>query len=85
MIDSALCSLERIFLVEYLRKYESIFDSALDLESWDPRVLFAEKNISRKSRETVPLKQACGLPDDRRPVPVCAFAGESRENRLLDS
>jgi hypothetical protein len=41
--------------IEYLRKYEFIFKTALTHESGDPEVLFAEKTEGQKSRETVPL------------------------------
>jgi hypothetical protein len=46
---------ESIFKVDYLREYESIFETALAHESVDPGVLFDEKTRGRKSRETVPL------------------------------
>jgi hypothetical protein len=35
---------ELIFLIEYLRKYEFIFETALAHESGDPGVLIDEKN-----------------------------------------
>jgi hypothetical protein len=44
-----------IFVVEHLREYESIFETALAHESVDPEVLFDEKTGGRKSREAVPL------------------------------
>jgi hypothetical protein len=46
---------ESIFKVDYLREYESVFETALAHESVDPGVLFDEKIRGRKSRETVPL------------------------------
>jgi hypothetical protein len=45
-----------IFKVDYLREYESIFETTLAHESVDPGALFDEKNKGRKSRATVPLK-----------------------------
>jgi hypothetical protein len=47
---------EAICVVQYLREYESIFETALAHESVDPGVLFDEKTTGRKSCETVPLK-----------------------------
>jgi hypothetical protein len=47
---------ESIFKVDYLREYESIFETALAHESLDPGVLFDEKTRDRKSRATVTLK-----------------------------
>jgi hypothetical protein len=45
-----------IFVVEYLREYESIFENTLAHESVDPGVQFHEKKTrGQKSRETVPL------------------------------
>jgi hypothetical protein len=49
------CS-ESIFKVDYLREYESIYETALAHESVNPGVLFDEKTRGPKSRETVPLK-----------------------------
>jgi hypothetical protein len=49
-------SVKSIFEVEYLREYESIFETALAHESVDPGVLFDEKTRSRKSREPVLLR-----------------------------
>jgi hypothetical protein len=48
---------ESIFVVEYLRKYESIFEIASANESGDPGVQFGERKKigGRKSWETVPL------------------------------
>jgi hypothetical protein len=46
---------ESTFKVDYLREYESIFETALAHESVDPGVLFDEKTRGRKSRATVPL------------------------------
>jgi hypothetical protein len=46
---------ESIFKVDYLREYESIFETALAHESVDPGVLFDEKTRGQKSRATVPL------------------------------
>jgi hypothetical protein len=46
---------ESIFKVDYLREYESIFETALAHESVDPGVLFDEKTRGRKSRATFPL------------------------------
>jgi hypothetical protein len=40
----------------FLCDFESIFKTALAHESWDPGVLFEEKNRGRISRETVPLR-----------------------------
>jgi hypothetical protein len=48
---------ETIFKVDYLREYESAFETALANESLVPGVLFDEKTRSRKYRETVPLKR----------------------------
>jgi hypothetical protein len=48
-------SAESIFVVEYLREYESIFETALAHESVDPGEMFYEKIRGRKSYETVPL------------------------------
>jgi hypothetical protein len=48
---------ESILKADYLREYESIFETALAHESVDPGVLFDEKNRGRKSRETVPLSK----------------------------
>jgi hypothetical protein len=42
--------------IELLRKFESIFKTALAHESGNPGVPFNEKNKGRKSRETVLLK-----------------------------
>jgi hypothetical protein len=47
---------ESIFVVEYLREYESLFKTALAHESVDLGILVDEKTRDRKSRETVPLK-----------------------------
>jgi hypothetical protein len=44
-----------IFIIEYLREYEFIFETTLAHVSGDPGVLFAEKIEGRKSRATVPL------------------------------
>jgi hypothetical protein len=44
-------STESIFVFEYLREYESKFETALAHESVGPRVLFDEKTRDRKSRE----------------------------------
>jgi hypothetical protein len=46
---------ESFFVIEYLRKYESIFETASACNPGDPGVLFAEKTEGRKSRDTVPL------------------------------
>jgi hypothetical protein len=40
---------ESIFKVDYLREYESIFETALAHESVDPGVLFDEKQRSKIS------------------------------------
>jgi hypothetical protein len=48
---------ESIFEVEYLRGYDSKFETALVLESECPGVLFDEKSRGRKSRETVSLRR----------------------------
>jgi hypothetical protein len=51
---------ESIFIIEYLREYEFIFETALDHESGGPGVLIDEKTEGRKSRDTVPLRaQIC--------------------------
>jgi hypothetical protein len=50
-------STESIFIIEYLRKYEFIFETALAHESGGPGVLIDEKTEGRKSRDTVPLKK----------------------------
>jgi hypothetical protein len=50
-------SAESIFIIEFLREYEFIFDTALAHESGGPGVLIDEKNEGRKYRETVPLKR----------------------------
>jgi hypothetical protein len=47
-------SAESIFIIEYLREYEFIFEKAH--ESGGPGVLIDEKTEGRKSRDTVPLK-----------------------------
>jgi hypothetical protein len=44
-----------IFIVEYLREYESIIKTALAPESVDRGVMFDEKTRGRKSHETLPL------------------------------
>jgi hypothetical protein len=46
---------ESIFVIEYLREYEFIFETALPHESGGPGVLIYEKIEGRKSRDTVPL------------------------------
>jgi hypothetical protein len=38
---------ELIFIVKYLREYESIFETALAYESVDPGLLFDEKKNQR--------------------------------------
>jgi hypothetical protein len=38
-------STESIFVVKYLREYESILNAALAFESLEPRVLFDEKTV----------------------------------------
>jgi hypothetical protein len=43
-------------VVEYLHKYESIFETALALESMVPGVFFGEKTRGRISREAITLK-----------------------------
>jgi hypothetical protein len=48
-------SAESIFVVEYLRKYESTFEKAPAWELGDPGILFAETTENRKSRDTVLL------------------------------
>jgi hypothetical protein len=49
-------SAESICVVEYLRKYESIFETMhVAHKSVDPGILFDEKTRGRKSREIVPL------------------------------
>jgi hypothetical protein len=45
-----------IFVVEYLREYESIFETDLSHEYVDPGALFDEKAGGQKSCETVTLK-----------------------------
>jgi hypothetical protein len=40
--------------IEFLREFESIFETALARESGHPRVPFNENTKDRKSRETVP-------------------------------
>jgi hypothetical protein len=57
-------SVEAIFAIEYLLKYESIFERASACEPGDPRVLFAEKTEVRKSRDTVPLTMCCPYRSD---------------------
>jgi hypothetical protein len=54
-------SAESNLVIEYLREYEFIFDTALAHESGDPGVLFGEKNEGRKYSETVPLMIVCTL------------------------
>jgi hypothetical protein len=49
-------SAESNFIIEYLRKYEFLFKTALVHESGDLGVVFAEKTKGRKSRDTVPLR-----------------------------
>jgi hypothetical protein len=46
-----------IFVVEYLREYKSIFETALAHESLDSGVLFDETISGRKSRKTAPLRR----------------------------
>jgi hypothetical protein len=49
-------SAESIFAVEYLCKFESIFEISSDNESVDSGISFdGEKGRGRQSRETVPL------------------------------
>jgi hypothetical protein len=48
---------ESIFKIDYLREYESIFETVLAHESVDPGVLYDEKTSGRKSLETVSLRQ----------------------------
>jgi hypothetical protein len=48
-------SAESIFIIEYLRENEFIFETALAHESGAPGVLM-KTTEGRKSRETVPLK-----------------------------
>jgi hypothetical protein len=48
---------ESIFKVDFLREYESIFETALAHESVGPGVLIDEKTRCRKSRATVPLNK----------------------------
>jgi hypothetical protein len=47
---------ESIFIIEYLREYEFIFETALAYESGGPGVLIDKKTEGRKSRDRVPLK-----------------------------
>jgi hypothetical protein len=49
-------SAESIFIVEYLREFESICKIVLTHESGGPGVQFNEKTEGRNSRETVPLR-----------------------------
>jgi hypothetical protein len=49
-------SAELIFIINYLREYEFIFQTTLVHESGGPGVLIDEKTKGRKSHETVPLK-----------------------------
>jgi hypothetical protein len=49
-------SAESIFIIEYLREYEFIFETALAHESGGPGVLIDEKNWGSKSRDRVPLR-----------------------------
>jgi hypothetical protein len=48
-------SAESNLTIEYIRKYEFIFETASTHELGDTWVLFSEKIEGRKSRETVPL------------------------------
>jgi hypothetical protein len=47
---------ESIFIIEYLRKYEFIFKTALAHESEDPGVLMDEKNCGSKISCYCPFK-----------------------------
>jgi hypothetical protein len=49
---------ESIFKVDFLREYESIFETALAHESVGPRVLFDEKNQRSKISCYCPFKDA---------------------------
>jgi hypothetical protein len=42
------------FVIEYLREYESVFETASACEPGDPGVLPAEKNECLRSHDTVP-------------------------------
>jgi hypothetical protein len=44
-------------IIEYLREYDFIFETALAHESGDPGVLILKKTEGRKSRDTVPLNR----------------------------
>jgi hypothetical protein len=48
-------SAESIFIIEYLCKYEFIFETAVAHEVVGPGVLIDEKTEGRKSRASVPL------------------------------
>jgi hypothetical protein len=50
-------SAESIFVVKYLREFDSICKTCFAHESEGPGVQFNEKTEGRKSRETVPLRQ----------------------------
>jgi hypothetical protein len=54
-------SAESIFVVEYLRQYESLFETALAYESRGTGILSDEKIRSQISRETVLLKHSTGI------------------------
>jgi hypothetical protein len=49
-------SAKSIFVVEYFREYESIFETALSHESVEPGVLFNEKNQRSKISWDCPFK-----------------------------
>jgi hypothetical protein len=49
-------SAESIFIIEYLRKYEFIFETALAHESGGPGVLIVEKNWGSKISWQGPFK-----------------------------
>jgi hypothetical protein len=52
---------ESIFKVDFLREYESIFETALAHESVGPGVLFDEKNQRSKISCYCPFKRLGGL------------------------
>jgi hypothetical protein len=52
-------SVESIFVVEYLREYESVFETALSRESVDPGVLIEKNQKPKKIFWDSLFKQNC--------------------------
>jgi hypothetical protein len=51
----------RTLEVEFLGKFESMFENALAYESGDQLGCFGEITVDKKSHATVPLKRTCSL------------------------